>query len=617
MRPYHRVLVVLLATVVGSATTDATAQDLHAVAVPTLSDDTAAEDSPEGAFRQAPERINASSSVGVGQLVPDVEVEDLGGTTHHLAELTADGPLVIVMRDAGCPLCKRFGPSIAALESSFADRGVSFLYLGVQTTDTDEELAASQTTYGMTGSATRSDTLRAALQPSTTTEVFVLDEARTLRYRGAVDDQYGIGYAQDEAQHTYLADALGDVLAGRDVAVPATTAPGCVLESVDRPELTAPTWNGSISRIAQTRCQSCHRDGGVAPFALQTLDDARGHKGMIRFAIRNQIMPPWHAEGGGPWVNDRQLTETERTELLAWLDADCPEGAASDAPLPRIWGDDWAIGEPDLVVVNPKTYDVPAEGVVQYQYGYVQTKLEEDAWISAIEVRPGARQVVHHVLVFIEEPRQSDESSREFNRRDQGGLHGYFAAYVPGQVPVIYPAGHAKKLPAGSWLKFQVHYQPNGEAVHDETSIGLRFADGPPEVEVSTSAVSSTDLSIPAGDDNYRIRAGIRFDSPAVLSAFSPHMHLRGKAFRYELHYPDESRQVVLDVPRYDFSWQTLYQLAEPITVPAGTMLICTAWYDNSAENPANPDPEREIYFGEQTWEEMMIGYFEWWPTES
>lgn len=596
------------------------AQESVAVTLPAaaVSMDEAADDAtPQGAFRQAPERIVVPSSVDVGRLVADVPVDCLDGSSTTLAELTADGPLVVVSRDASCPLCKRFGPTLSRMEKHYGSRGVSFLYLGVQSADTDESLAASQDTYGMAAPVTRSAELRAVLQPSTTTEVFVLDAARTLRYRGAVDDQYGIGYAQDAPRNTWLAAALDDLLADRDVAVPATTSPGCVLEPVAKAETSAPTWHGDISRIAQTRCLACHRDGGVAPFALDSFAEAEGRKGMIRFALDNQIMPPWHAEGGGPWINDRQLTEDERSDVMAWLDAGCPEGDIDDAPLPRTWPDDWVIGEPDLVVTNPKAFDVPAEGVVQYQYGYAQTQLTEDVWVSAIEVKPGAEQVVHHVLVFIEEPQRPDESRRDFNRRDQGGLFGYFAAYVPGQQPVIYPEGHAKKLPAGSWLKFQTHYQTNGEAARDQTSIGLVFADGPPEVEVSTSAVATTKLSIPAGEDNYKIRAGIRFDKPAVLAAFSPHMHFRGKAFRYDLHFPDETRQTVLDVPRYDFNWQTLYQLAEPITVPAGTTLVCTAWFDNSADNPVNPDPEREVYFGEQTWEEMMIGYFEWWPAES
>jgi mono/diheme cytochrome c family protein len=585
------------------------------VDVSSLEDDPA---SPPGPHREAPVALVKPRAHGVGHLVPDVRIELLGGETTSLDALCADGPLVVVSRDAECPLCRKFGPRLGRLEAQYAERGVGFLYLGVQENDSDDELRASQEAFDMHAPVTRGGALMEVLAPTTTTEVFVLDAARTLRYRGAVDDQYGIGYTADAPQANHLVDALEALLAGRAVATRATTSPGCALATAaPTADARAPTYHADISRIVQDHCLGCHRDGGVGPFALDDYESMEGRDSMIRYVLDNGIMPPWHAESGGPWANDRQLSERDREQVLAWVEAGSPEGDPAEAPLPLAFTDDWLIGEPDYVVSNPEAHLVPAEGRVEYQYAYVKTDFDEDRWISAIEVQPGAPQVVHHILVFLEEPRRSGESGRDHNGRFQSGLFGYFAAYVPGQAPMVYPEDHAKKLPAGAWLKFQVHYTPNGEEVLDESRIGFHFADGPPEVEVATSAVSTTKLRIPPGDDDYRVRAGIRFDEGATIAAFSPHMHLRGKAFKYELHYPDETRETVLDIPRYDFNWQTMYQLSEPITVPPGTLLVCTAWYDNSADNPANPDPEREVSFGEQTWDEMMIGYFEWWPSQS
>lgn len=607
------------------------AQDaLSVAALPADTGDAA--ESPEGPHREEARVQYRPRELGVGLLLPEVHFEDLAGAEHCLGGDSGSDcggghkATVVALRDVGCPLTRKQGPALARLAGEYAERGVRFVTLNVNPADADAEIAKANADLGLESVATRSEALAAALHPRTTTEVFVVDASRTLRFRGALDDQYGIGFTKPEATQHFLAAALDDVLADHPVRVAATTSPGCALDEWAGPAVAAvsadaagdaavPTWHGQVSRIVQDACLACHREGGVGPFALADYDEALGRKGALRYVLENDVMPPWHVKGGGPWTNDRQLADADRQTLLSWLDAGCPEGEAAEAPRPRVFPEGWQIGEPDLVIDNPEPYLVPAEGIVDYQYAWVQTPYDEDKWVEAIEVQPGANQVVHHVLVFIEEPRQPGEDGRRYNRRFQGGLFGYFAAYVPGQAAIVYPEGHAKKLPAGAWLKFQVHYTPNGEEVLDQSRIGLRFADGPPAVEVSTSAASTTKLSIPAGEDDYKVRTGIKFDKPATLAAFSPHMHLRGKAYRYELFYPDESREVLLDIPRYDFNWQTMYRLETPKEVPAGTMLVCSAWYDNSADNPANPAPEKEVYFGEQTWDEMMIGYFEWWPT--
>jgi hypothetical protein len=548
----------------------------------------------QGPFRQPPRELADLAETRVFELVPDLA---LG--SNRLREAMGENGIVIVIRRADCPVAKRYLPVLDRLETDYRARGVPFVSV-----DVDEPEGAS---------------VARSLGALTTPEVFFLDRARTLRYRGAIDDQYGIGYSKAAPTATYLVDALEAVLEGKDVLVEATASPGCVLglEGGPSAELETITYHNRVSRILQRRCQECHRGGGAGPFPLESFEDAKDFSAMIAFVVEKEIMPPWFADPEtGHWANDRSLSERDRRALLEWVSNEAPEGDAADAPLPRQWVAGWSMGEPDAVVEIPEPFDVPAEGVVDYQYVYVKTDFPEDRWIQKMEILPTAPKVTHHVLVFLEEPgRKSidDENRKPGEPFFQGGLSGYFASTVPGQQPAIYPPGMAKRLPKGAWLKFQIHYTPNGEPATDRTRIGFVFADAPPRTTIETGAAFDTDFEIPPGARKHEVEASFRFEKNAVLLSFFPHMHLRGKAYRYELHYPDGESQVLLSVPRYDFNWQLHYQFEEPLEIPAGSVLEATGWFDNSAENPANPDSGIAVRFGEQSFEEMMIGYFDYY----
>jgi mono/diheme cytochrome c family protein len=548
----------------------------------------------QGPFRQVPRELDPRSAARVGELVPDVEMG-----SKRLTEAMGPKGLVVVVRRDGCPVAERYAPTLAGLEAVYRERGISFLTLDV--------------------SAPEATAFARELDAVTSPEAFLFDRARTLRYRGAIDDQYGIGYSKHAPAADYLVDALEAVLAGEDVAVEATSAPGCVLgaEAASPPELGTITYHNRVSRILQRHCQECHREGGAGPFVLESYEDAKGFAPMMAFVVANGIMPPWFANPEtGHWANDRSLSERERNALLSWVENGAAEGNAEDAPLQRRWAFGWSIGEPDAVFEIPEPIEVPAEGVVDYQYVYVKTDFPEDRWVQKMEILPTAPKVTHHVLVFLEEPgRKSfdDETRKPDEPFFQGGLSGYFSSTVPGQQPAIYPSGMAKLLPKGAWLKFQLHYTPNGERAVDRTRIGFVFADEPPRTPVRTGSAADTDFEIPPGAPHHEVPASFRFEKDAVLLSFFPHMHLRGKAYRYELLYPDGRSEVLLDVPRYDFNWQLHYQFDEPLAVPAGSVLKATGWFDNSPENPANPDSTLVVRFGEQSFEEMMIGYFDYY----
>jgi FAD/FMN-containing dehydrogenase len=366
------------------------------------------------------------------------------------------------------------------------------------------------------------------------------------------------------------------------------------------------TFHNRVAGILQENCQACHRADGGAPFALEEYEEVFAMREMVRNAVQSRRMPPWFADPAvGHWSNDASLPQADLRDLLAWIEAGAPAGDPRDAPAPKTWPVGWNIGEPDYVVRIPEPIKVPATGRFPYQNVEVKTSFTEDRWVQGMQIRPTAPAVVHHVLVFIDEPPAPGERPRQ-----QNALEGFYAAYGPGGFGIVYPDGMAKRLPAGATLRFQLHYEPLGEELIDRTEFGFVFADSPPAKIIDTGAAAEPRFVIPAGHPNYPVSAEYHFDEPLELLGFVPHMHIRGKAFRYELIHPDGREEVLLNVPTYNFHWQLEYLLETPLKVAAGSRLRATGWFDNSPENPHNPDATRDVPFGPQTDDEMMIGYF-------
>lgn len=572
--------------------------------------------------RSAPRALDSREGL-VGRRLDLPAFTDTAGKAGSLSNVMGKNGLVIVTRTTTCPVCRRYSSRLAELAASYGERGFGFLVVNPAEHESAADVTKDAKKHGLTMRhvADSEHVLARALGIRTTTEVFVLDRAQTLVYRGALDDQYGVGYARAEPQNTYLTDALDAVLAGELPRVAHTTAPGCTLKLKAAPQGAKPdpkeavTYHGRIARILDRQCVECHREGENGPFPLDTYKDARGNAGMIAEMVGSRLMPPWFASPHvGEWENDRSLSDDDRNAVLAWVKDDSPQGDPAHAAVPIKRVDGWRIGKPDLVIRRETPYDIPATGVLRYRNFRVSTGLTEDRWVRAIEVRPTAPQVVHHVLIFVKYPKDHPRAGEQ--PRDLDGLAGYFAGMVPGQGHVIYPDGLAKFLPAGAQLRFQVHYTPNGEATQDTPQLGLIFADGKPEREVQTRGVFNARFRIPAGDPNFEVKGAWLFPRRARILAFMPHMHLRGKAARFEISPPGGDDSVVLDVPRYDFNWQFQYWLREPLDVEKRTVIRATGWFDNSDKNPANPDPTKVVKFGNQTFDEMMIGYVEWYPLD-
>jgi hypothetical protein len=333
-----------------------------------------------------------------------------------------------------------------------------------------------------------------------------------------------------------------------------------------------------------------------------TYDDASDWAGTIRVVVLEERMPPWHADPRfGQFSNDRRLSREERDTLLTWVEQGCPKGDERDLPPPREFPAGWTIGAPDTIYSMAEEFPVPATGVIEYKRFTVDPGFTEDVWVQAAECRPGNRAVVHHILVYLRVP------GRPLYALD--GTASMLVGWAPGDMPAVFPSGTAKRIPAGAELMFEVHYTPNGTAQTDRSSVGIVFAKQPPEREVETNILANMDVRIPPAAANHRAAMDFTFRDDALVLSFMPHLHLRGTSAKYVATYPDGRRETLLSVPDYDFNWQSVYRFREPLEVPKGTRLTWSSTWDNSADNPRNPDPTQEVRWGQQTWDEMQNGW--------
>jgi len=409
----------------------------------------------------------------------------------------------------------------------------------------------------------------------------------------------------------------------------------------------APTYSRDIAPILYKNCTACHRPGEIGPMSLLTYKDARPWAKSIVARVEAGTMPPWHADPTvGEFENDRRLTSTEKETIARWVAAGAPEGDPKDLPAQPHYADGWIIGQPDAVLAMQEDYPIPAAGTVAYQYFEVPTNFAEDRWIQAFEVRPGNRTVVHHVIVYTRPPAPTGQPTpvaqagprpvplfefakgMEIPAGQTGGrplppeqrqapgpndrpaprvLGPSIGAYVPGTSTRVFPSGTAARLAAGSTLVFQMHYTTTGKATSDRTSIGFIFSKTPPPTELRFTALLNGNLHIPAGDPDYRVDAEMTINRDVTLWGMLPHTHVRGKQWSYDVTFPDGRKTAILAVPKYDFEWQTDYLFKQPMKLPKGTKLHATAWYDNSPRNKSNPDPTKDVWWGDQTWEEMMF----------
>ncbi len=588
---------------------------------------------------------------GVGQKVAVTPLPADSPGSAVLDGLESRPATVLVFTGVSCPIGDLYFPRLNELAARYRPNEVTFLAIDSNRGRTGEELAEQASAFALTfPQLLDSEQLLAdALQAERTCEALVIDGEGVLRYRGAIDDQYGLGRAKEAPEHSYLVDALEAVLADRDVETAATSVTGCPIErarpetatdltTLDVPErvnrlITAASrvrapgaelsdawaqhapdedalidevgqvnWASDVAPIVQAKCMNCHRPGEVGPFPLLSFEDVTKRLEGVREVVDLRRMPPWHADPRfGHFANDRSLSSRERAIMLAWIEQGAPAGDRSAEPTAPAYANGWTIGQPDLIVRIDRPYTIKAEGFERYQRFPIALDLKEDIWIQAAEARPSDRSVVHHIIAYLIPPGQ----------RTPDVERGHLVGYAPGDMPSICPEGTAKRIPAGSSLLVEVHYTPNGRIRQDQSSVGFVLARKPIDREAVTIGIVNERIRIPAGAADHPEASRMVIRQPMKLLAFMPHMHLRGKAFDYFATFPDGSTERLLSVPAYDFGWQSYYTLAEPRELKPGDRLDCVARYDNSTGNPVNPSPDKEVRWGDQTWQEMMIGYID------
>jgi hypothetical protein len=382
--------------------------------------------------------------------------------------------------------------------------------------------------------------------------------------------------------------------------------------------VTKVTFTKDVAPIFYNRCVECHRPGEIAPMSLLSFQDARPWVRSIKERVLDRSMPPWLADPQhGSFENDRRLSQKEIDTLVAWVNAGAPKGEDKDLPPTPKFTEGWTIGTPDVVLSMPEEFQVPADGVIPYKYFTIPTNFTEDKWIQALEIRPGNRGVVHHVIATVQDPgvatntqRSRDPQAAASGANIQRGRENFLGGIAPGDTADVFPVGTAKKIKQGSNIVLQMHYTPNGEAAKDRTSVGFVFAKEPVQKTIVTGNAANARFVIPPGDPHHEVTSSTTFGENIHLVTLMPHMHVRGKDFVYTAVYPDGRSEVILRVPKYDFNWQLTYKLAKPLALPKGARIDCVAHFDNSTNNKYNPDPAKEVRWGDQTWEEMMIGWF-------
>lgn len=538
--------------------------------------------------------------------VDDFRLLDHQGRSYQLHRQRTNKVVVLISTANGCPTIKEAAPKIKALREKFASQGVLFLMINGNRQDDRDSIAKEAKELGLDVPILK-DTVQlvtSALGIEKTAEAICIKPADwTIVYRGAIE----------ESSKNYLEDALTRFLAGKKVSPAQTVAQGTPIDFAAAKELAAKpiSYVDDVAPILQKSCVACHSPGNIGPFAMSSYEKVKGWSSMIEEVLLTQRMPPWHADPHyGAFANERALSPEHAHTLAQWIKQGAPRGEGED-PLvakPAPIAEPWPLGQPDYVVKFPKAEEIPANGVFNYRHITVRSPISSNAWLRAAVIKPGNRKVVHHVLVTVMSQTEL-RAQAAGQRRSGGGVQGYFAAYVPGYDAVAYPEGTGKLLPAGSMIVFQMHYTETGKPETDLTEMGLYLCKQKPAVELKTKSAYNLAFNIPPGVPEHESVAEYKFTKDALLYELSPHMHLRGSWFKYEAVYPDGKSEVLLSVPNYDFKWQHLYRLAKPKRMPAGTRLVCKGAHDNSPQNPDNPDATKAVTFGEQTFDEMFIGY--------
>ena len=553
----------------------------------------------------------APSATAARAVDPAIELVDVAsGQRAALGTLAGAKATLVFFASNECPVALAYEQDLAAQWKPLRDRGVALIAVSTSQASRaaiDRHRTGAHLPYPLYHDA--GGRLAAALDATRTSEVALLGPGGRVVYQGRIDDRVTPSVRRPHATTRELGDAIDALLAGHAIAAPRTQAAGCVIAAPRAPRPApgerAPSY-AEIAPILGRYCVGCHRPGEAGPMSLVSYEQAAEWGDTIVDVLHDNRMPPSRLSPPDPqfgeFVAAPEPSAAEIAQIAAWVDAGSPRGPGAVRAAPQVAGGGWAIGKPDMILTMPRTYSVPASGVVEYQYYNLLTYTGDERWIEAIEIRPSTRSVVHHANVYMA---QAELGTVGFD----GGER--WASFAPGRPPTTFPDGVARRLPHGAKLTLEIHYTPDGVPRDDRTVIGLRFARTPPRREARSIPVGTLNFEIPARAPAHEVTATYTLKGNGQIASFTPHMHDRGKDFRYEATLPDGTTRTLLFVPTYNFKWQFVYVPKKMIALPKGTVLKATAHYDNSTANPRNPDPDKVVRFGLQTFEEMMFGFVE------
>jgi peroxiredoxin len=546
------------------------------------------------------------SGFAVGQEVMNFALPDAKGRLYELRRTDAKA-IVLFFVINECPIARQSYAKLRALRKEFGEDGVEIWIISAD----DSESAASIEEEARSHGAGSTPALRDDAQGVTrmlgvkrTCEAIAIG-TRDFKvfYRGAVDDQMVEGGRKPAPTVHYLQRALQQYLASQIVTEATAVTRGCLIKFESGQESDAPiSYANDIAPLLERKCVECHSAGNIGQWSMSSHAKVKAKSAMMQEVLLARRMPPWDADPRyGKFSNDRSLTMAEKRLLLRWVEAGAPRGEGED-PLAalKIPANEWRFGKPDLIVSLPQPQEVPANGVIAYRHVDVPLALTNTVWVGAVVIKPGNLECTHHVIARVKYPKEGKTSTENAE-----GLEGW----SPGKSFARFPAGTGKTLKPGAVVNFELHYTATGKPETDRTEIGLYLLKEKPALNFESRLAINQELNIPPGESDVRTHATAGFKRDTMLYTLIPHMHNRGGWMKYEALYPDGRRETLLHVPRYDFNWQMEYVLAEPKRMPAGSWILCTGGFDNSPLNPHNPDPKKRVHWGEQSWDEMFIGF--------
>jgi peroxiredoxin len=531
---------------------------------------------------------------------------DLNGRYHELQRSQAK-LVVLYFTAPGCPLAKENASKLRELRNKFGKEVLEISIVYASSEDANEKIRRESMRMGFQSFPILRDVDQAvtiAFSVNRTAEVVALErENWNVIYQGALNEP---GKEGTKSGKQYLASALDEFLNGKSVTTQKTEGAGQLLafKTDKEDDARKVTYVNDVAPILQKKCVNCHSPGNIGPFAFDSYSRVKNKSRIMEEVLLTRRMPPWHADPHfGTFENDRSLTAKEIQTLLRWVREETPRGDGEDPLVTQATpAPEWPLGKPDYILKLPAPEKIPPTGVLEYRHIQVDNPISKDVWLGAIAIKPGNRKVVHHVILRAQYPKVQDDGS---------GRGTMISGWAPGYFPERYPENSGRFLPAGATFDVELHYNTIGVEQTDETEIGFYLLEQKPRLEFKVQAAVNTDFSIPPGETDARTFATYGFERDGLLFALSPHMHLRGSWFKFEALYPDGRRETLLSVPRYDFNWQTEYRFEKPKRMARGTWILCSGGFDNSPLNPANPNPKQRVTWGDQSFEEMFIGFMD------